>query len=290
MLRTFRRLSSRTLLCLTGLLMLSSCAAFISSTTGKMADNLSRAILDSDDLQTVADGAPAYLILLDSLLLDSPDDPQLLLAGSSLYGAYASVFVSDSDRAARMNTRALNYALRAVCGSDQASCNLQTEPFDAFSSRVAALTRSDVPAWYTLATAWAGWIQANSSDLKAVAQLPRVRIIMERMAELDPAWQQGGAYLYLGVLSTLLPPALGGKSEQGKRYFELAMRQSNGKNLMAKVLYAEKYARLVFDRKLHDRLLQEVLASDPHAEGLTLMNTLAQKKAAELLESGKEYF
>ncbi|RTZ58038.1 MAG: hypothetical protein DSZ33_06600 [Gammaproteobacteria bacterium] len=247
-------------------------------------------MLDSDDLQTVADGAPAYLILLDSFLLDSPDDPSMLLSASGLYGAYSGVFITDKRRAARMNTKAMNYALHAVCVSDQAFCDLQTEPFDRFSSQVATLTKNDVPAWYTLGTAWAGWIQAHSSDLKAVAQLPRVRIIMERIAELDPAWQQGGAYLYLGVLSTLLPPALGGKPELGKQYFESAMRQSDGKNLMAKVLYAEKYARLVFDQPLHDRLLNEVLASDPHAEGLTLMNTLAQKKAAELLKSGKEYF
>jgi len=126
--------------------------------------------------------------------------------------------------------------------------------------------------------------------LKAVAQLPRVRLIMERIVELNPAWQQGGAHLYLGVLSTLLPPALGGKPEVGKQHFEAAIEISGGKNLMAKVLYAEKYARLLFDQPLHDRLLKEVLAADPHAEGLTLMNTLAQKKAAELLASGKEYF
>ena len=147
-----------------------------------------------------------------------------------------------------------------------------------------------MPAWYTLGTAWAGWIQANSSDLKAVAQLPRVRLVMERIVELNPSWREGGAHLYLGVLSTLLPPALGGKPEVGKRHFEAAIRLSGGKNLMAKVLYAEKYARLVFDQPLHDRLLKEVLATDPHAENLTLMNTLARKKAAELLASGKDYF
>lgn len=255
-----------------------------------MANNLSRTILDSDDLKTVGDGAPAYLLLLDSFLLDSPNDQSMLLSASSLYGAYAGVFVRDKDRAVRMSGRSLGYALQAVCTSDASSCNLQDQPFDQFTTRVNSLNRDDVPAWYTLGTAWAGWIQANSADLKAVAQLPRVRLIMERIVALDPSWQRGGAHLYLGVLSTLLPPALGGKPEQGKQHFKAAIRLSEGKNLMAKVLYAEKYARLVFDQALHDRLLNEVLAADPHAEGLTLMNTLAQKKAAELLESGKEYF
>jgi hypothetical protein len=53
---------------------------------------------------------------------------------------------------------------------------------------------------------------------------------------------------------------------------------------------AEFYARLVFDRELHDRLLGEVLAADPKAPGYTLMNTLAQQRANQLLASGKDYF
>ena len=59
---------------------------------------------------------------------------------------------------------------------------------------------------------------------------------------------------------------------------------------MARVLYAQYYARLVFDQELHDRLLGEALAADPHAPGLTLLNVLAQQRARELLESGKDYF
>jgi hypothetical protein len=59
---------------------------------------------------------------------------------------------------------------------------------------------------------------------------------------------------------------------------------------MAKVLYARSYARLVFDRPLHDRLLREVLAADPQAPGLTLSNTLARGAARGLLDEADEYF
>ena len=34
---------------------------------------------------------------------------------------------------------------------------------------------------------------------------------------------------------------------------------------MAKVIYAEQYAKLVFDKELHDRLLTEVVNADPVA-------------------------
>ena len=59
---------------------------------------------------------------------------------------------------------------------------------------------------------------------------------------------------------------------------------------MVKVLYARYYARLVFDRPLHDRLLREVLEADPRAPGLTLSNTLARQQAHRLLEGAEEFF
>ena len=59
---------------------------------------------------------------------------------------------------------------------------------------------------------------------------------------------------------------------------------------MAKVMYAERYARLVFDRELHDRLLQEVLAAPVQVPGLTLGNTLAVARAKQLLASADDYF
>jgi hypothetical protein len=59
---------------------------------------------------------------------------------------------------------------------------------------------------------------------------------------------------------------------------------------MAKVEFARHYARLMFDRALHDRLLHEVLATDPEAPGRTLSNVLAQQQAQQLLDSAAEYF
>ena len=59
---------------------------------------------------------------------------------------------------------------------------------------------------------------------------------------------------------------------------------------MVKVLYARHYARLVFDRELHDRLLNEVIEAQPDVPGYTLGNTLAQQQARELLDSGRRLF
>ena len=96
-----------------------------------------------------------------------------------------------------------------------------------------------------------------------------------------------GVLLWL-ALRTLLPASMGGNPEQGKQHFELAIRYSEEKDLMAKVAYAERYARLVYDQQLHDRLLHEVLAADTEHPGLTLSNVLAQQQAALMMND--EYF
>ena len=59
---------------------------------------------------------------------------------------------------------------------------------------------------------------------------------------------------------------------------------------MARVLYAEKYARMLFDRELHDELLQQVVAAENGPVDQTLANTLAKQKAAVLLLDADDYF
>jgi len=64
-----------------------------------MASDLSDAILEQNDPETVEAGAPAYLLLIDGLIRDNPKSEDLLRSGAKLYGAYASVFVKDAERA-----------------------------------------------------------------------------------------------------------------------------------------------------------------------------------------------
>ena len=84
-------------------------------------------------------------------------------------------------------------------------------------------------------------------------------------------------------------------NNRGKAYadfgdYERAIEASGGKDLSIKVDYAKYYARTLYERELHDQLLEEVLAADPVQPGFTLFNTLAQNEALELLESADDYF
>ena len=117
-----------------------------------------------------------------------------------------------------------------------------------------------------------------------------VEAIMKRVVELDEGYRDGTAYTYLGVLNSIIPAALGGKPEQGREDFETSIELAGGRDLMTKVLFAREYARMVFDRDLHDRLLTEVVEADPEVPGFTLTNTLAQEQARVLLDESDDYF
>jgi len=272
------------------LLLSSGCGLILSSVTGSLSENLSQAILDNDDPDTVRDALPAYLLLTDALLRTSPGNRSLLLAASALYGSYAVGFTEDSERARRLTQRSLDYALEAACRADTESCAIKNMPIDDFNDWVASRTRGDAQLLYEVGVAWAGWMQARSDDFRAIVDLPRVQGLMLRVVELDETWDDGGAHLYLGVFDTLLPKAYGGHPERGRKHFERAEELSGGRYLMTKVLYARQYARLIHDRALHDRLLEEVMSSDPSLPGKTLINLIAKEQARELLMTADEYF
>jgi uncharacterized protein YceK len=84
------------------LLLLTGCASLMSNAASGLADNLSAAVLNQNDPETVRDGAPAYLLLLDSFLEGSPEDPALLSAAANLYATYGSVFADDTVPFSRM--------------------------------------------------------------------------------------------------------------------------------------------------------------------------------------------
>ena len=143
---------------------------------------------------------------------------------------------------------------------------------------------------FIYASSWASVIEANSSDWNAIAELPKVKTSIQRVLVLDETVNNGNAHLYMAVMESLLPPSLGGKPESAKKHFDRAIEISHGTNLMAKVLYAEKYARLIFDRELHDELLKQVVASDIGENNQILINTLAKQKAEVLLQDADDYF
>ena len=272
------------------LLALSGCASLVSSATSKMADNITLAIQNQNDAATVRDGAPAYLLMIDGLIEGDPQNEDLLLAGAKLYGSYSSAFVDDELRSQRLASKSLDYARRALCLELESVCLASAQKLDLFEDSLSTTSSGDLKVLYAYAVAWGGWVQANSADWNAVADLAKVTALFERCLELDETYDRGGAHLYLGVIKSLLPAALGGKPELARIHFETARSLSGGENLMVNVLMAKHYARTIYDQELHDQLLIEVQAAKADYAGYTLINTLAKSEADRLLAESDDFF
>ncbi len=269
------------------LLALAGCAGI-----GGVADSLGRSIASQRDPELVREAAPAYLIMADTLARRSPDDADAQFTAARLYGTYAGSFVDDPKRRRLLSGTAYDYARSGLCLSLEAVCSALDGRFPAFRDALDAGVDSDAEArrLYRFAAAWAGWVQARPDDYAALATLPKIEAALRRVIDLDPGIDDGFAHVYLGVLLAQRPAALGGSPEEARQHFERAIAITDGRNLMAKALYAEHYARLVFDRELHDRLVQEILSADAEAGDLTLSNRLAQERARRLRASADDFF
>ena len=265
-------------------LLLSACAF------SGLQDGFSRAIMNQPDPETVREALPTFLVTTDAMIEAKPESIDRLSTGADLYSAFTGLFRHEPERARRLAERARSYGERAFrlaarIDSDPAKLDVQQ-----FSELLATFNRGDVPVLLSYATGWLTWAKVNNGDWAAVAGLPKIEMVLERVVALQEDFRYGTAHVYLGILKTLRPPSLGGKPAEALAHFERALELSNGLNLSARTDYAEYYARLVYDRELHDRLLGEVLEMPTEAPGLTLLNSLAKRRAKELLASAEDYF
>ena len=243
------------------------------------------------DIVLVRQGIPSYLMLIDGMLQSYPENPDLLLAGAQAYAAYASVLDEDEqDRAAVLSERAKQYALKALDLTPPFKGALG-KPLEVFQERLRETDKKQVPTLFWVGNIWAGWIAASTEGAAAMADLPWVEALMERVLELDPGFYYGGPHLFKAILLSARPEQFGGNLKQAQEHFQKALDYGRGKFLMTDVYYAEYYARQTLNRDLFVSTLKRVLETPAQVEpDLTLANTLAQRKAKKLLARVDEFF
>src|SRR5689334_2219027 len=85
------------------------------SIIGKRAgDTLSTIVLDQSDPELVASGLPAYLLFVDGLIAEHPDNVNLLSAGAQMFALYGSRFAT-GEHAVSLTAKARRYGERAIC-------------------------------------------------------------------------------------------------------------------------------------------------------------------------------
>ncbi|MBM4306025.1 MAG: hypothetical protein FJ115_01450 [Deltaproteobacteria bacterium] len=277
------------------LLLLSFPAACLPSkklTVGSAAtllEEVAKSAYKQSDLRVIREGMPAYLMLMDGMIEAWPGNERLLLAAAQGYSSFASIFTEDDDYARELYRRAKDYALRSL--EKRGFKDPINKPFDDFKEELKRFGKKEVPNLFWTATCWGSWISFNLDSMEAMAALPRVEQMIQRVLELDEGFYYGGSHLFMGVWHASRPKALGGDLKKSREHFFKALDLGKGKFLMAYIYYAEHYARKAQDRDLFTSTLGKVLETPVDVlPELTLLNAVAQKRAKELLRRVEEFF
>ena len=256
-----------------------------------LLEDIAKSAYRQTDTRVIREGMPAYLLLMDGMVEAWPNNGQLLLVAAQGYATFASAFIEDQDKAyARtLYARARDYAFKSL--AQRGFKNPVFRPLDDFQKGLEELGKNDVPYLFWTATCWGSWIRLNMGSMEALAELPRVELIMKRVLALDESYYYGGPHLFMGIWYAARPKIAGGDLNLSQEHFLKAIELGEGKFLMAYVYYADHYARKAFDKNLFASILEKALeARADSVPELTLLNTVAQKKAEELLNQVDELF
>lgn len=261
---------------------LSSCASLITSTVIKPAiGNLQQ----QQDIDLVCEGAPAYLLMLDSMLVSSPDNLELLLTTTQSYSAYATALEECGGAEGRIDAIAVKAGLYGQRLLGRLLPSAGKGDSAAYEQNLTRLTVDDVPAAFWGASGWLTWVLRQKGSPESIADVVLIEKIMARLLALDESYQGGSIHLFFGGYYAAKPEMFGGRPDLSAKHFEKALALAQRRFLLTQTTYAATLARMTMDRELHDRLLGEVLAFPlDSAPEFGLSNRIAVNRAKRLLE------
>ena len=259
--------------------------------TALLLEDIAKSAYKQTDTRVIREGMPAYLMLMDGMVEAVPDNDRLLISAAQGYATFAGAFIEGDDKAYAnvLYGRAKDYALRAL--EQRGLKDPATRPFEEFEAAVNEMDKDDVPFIFWASACWGNWIQLNMGSMEAMAQLPRVEVLMKRALLLDEAYYYGGPHLFMGLWFGSRPKMAGGNLDLARKHFQKAIELGDGKFLMAYIYYAEYYAKKTFDKALYLSILENVHKTPADiVPDLTLLNTIAHKRATQLMQEADEYF
>ncbi len=268
-------------------LILSGCSMqkLVVNLTEPMLNDAVNSLYEETDTDFAGQALPGNLKLLEGFWKSDTVNENLLMFLVQGYSAYALGYLEDEspERARAFYLRSWNLAKR-LFPENPAIKNGSELSLNEFKSALDNLSREDVPRLFWLGMSWGSYINFSKSDPEALADLPKVLAIMDRVISLDENYYFGGAHLFYGTYYASLPAMFGGDPEKAEKHFQKAFAISQNKFLFAHYYYAKFYAYQIQDRKLFEKELENILEADIHImPGMELPNALAKKRAAALL-------
>jgi hypothetical protein len=259
---------------------------------GGVLDNSMEALYEEKDLELAEQAIASDLKLLEGLIKSDPGNDKLLLLAAQGFTSYALGFVEDDspERARDLYLRGRNYGLQILNKNEDFKRALQGS-IDELLIVMNKFEEKDVPALFWTANSWGNWINLSLTNTQALADLPRVQLLMERVIELDESYFYGGAHLFFGSNYAARPAMLGGDPEKSRSHFEKCFEFAGDTFLLPYYYYARFFATRQFDEPLFEKTLLKILdAPDDILPEQNLPNAIAKKKAAGLLKKKSELF
>ena len=259
---------------------------------GGILDNGFASFNEESDLQLAHESLGSNLKLIEAMINSDPENERFLLFAAQGYNSYALAFCEDDsvERARVFYLRAKEYGMRILVKNEKFKKAMNGD-ITAFREAVKTFSKDDVPALFWTAFSWGSYINITRTDVAGLADLSKVQALIEFVAEKDPAFYHGGAYLFLGVIEGTTPRSIGGNPDKAKEYFEKALAINGGKFLMTQLYYARVYAVNTQDQPLFESLLKQVEdTSIDDVPEIRLANVIAKQKARRLLSQESELF
>jgi TRAP transporter TatT component family protein len=263
--------------------------------------------IDSEeDVELAEQSSLGFLKMLEGFYRQNPKDKKVLLLLTRSYAGYAFGFTENDilatqgsnqaahekaeARAKRFFTRAKDYGIQMLSLNPRFA-KAKEGSLDDFKSALNSFGKGDVEKLFWAGFAWGNYLNFNKDSMDAIAEMPRIEALMERVVTLDEKFYYGGPHLFLAAFYASRSPLLGGNPEKAKMHFDKAMEISQGKYLMGPVTEAQYYSVQIQDLTLYQKLLNEVVAADAAIlPEQRLSNELAKIRAKILLEKKGLFF
>jgi predicted anti-sigma-YlaC factor YlaD len=273
--------------------------------TDALTGTTASAFETDDDPELVGDALPFALKLYDTLLIEDPENRELLLTAGQGYIAYANLFLQSEaellpqeeyQRKATLNMRATKLYLRGrdrvlralELGHPGFRADLKQDDAEA---ALAAMGEADVPYLYWAAAGWLGAASTDPMDMELGLSLQRAEALMRRAIALQPSFDAGALHELSISYYAALPPARGGGAEKARSHFRQAVTLSEGSKAGPYVALATGVCIPEQDADRFVALMEQALAVDPEARPeYRLVNAVNQRKAEWYLDHLGRFF
>jgi predicted anti-sigma-YlaC factor YlaD len=271
---------------------------------GEMLASDQSVFTNDDDIELIGGALPFSLKLVESLLVEAPENRNLLLTAARGFTLYSYAYVDFPaeqlaledfresrrlrERALRLYLRAHGYAMRGLEAEYPGfGALLMADPEQA-ASRITG-EDGDIDFLYWSAASLGLAIASSTGDPALLARLEEVEALLQRALALDGDFDQGALHEFAVIWSSSVPGVR--DSQRATEHFERALTLSDGQRAGLYVSYAMAVSVPAQNRQQFLDLMDQALAVDPDlVPNEKLTNLVAQQRAEWLLSRVDELF